>query len=118
MLSENVQDYLKVIYKLSRIPEAAAMVSTTLIAERMEVSAASATNMIKKLAEVSPDFRVSGGGTNPEIRLLIDPSDPAGDLRTSLEVMTSVGEVLARALQPLHHDHRRLLHLTHHLLPI
>lgn len=52
MLSEAVQDYLKVIYKLSRAPEAAAMVSTTLIAERMEVSAASATNMIKKLAEL------------------------------------------------------------------
>ena len=52
MLSEAVQDYLKVIYKLSRAPEAAAMVSTTMIAERMEVSAASATNMIKKLAEL------------------------------------------------------------------
>lgn len=52
MLSKAVQDYLKVIYKLSRAPEAAAMVSTTLIAERMEVSAASATNMIKKLAEL------------------------------------------------------------------
>ena len=52
MLSEAVQDYLKVIYKLSRAPEAAAMVSTTLIAERMEVSAASATNMIKQLAEL------------------------------------------------------------------
>ena len=52
MLSEAVQDYLKVIYKLSRAPEAGAMVSTTLIAERMEVSAASATNMIKKLAEL------------------------------------------------------------------
>jgi len=52
MLSKAVQDYLKVIYKLSRAPEAGAMVSTTLIAERMEVSAASATNMIKKLAEL------------------------------------------------------------------
>ena len=52
MLSKAVQDYLKVIYKLSRAPEAAAMVSTTMIAERMEVSAASATNMIKKLAEL------------------------------------------------------------------
>ena len=52
MLSEAVQNYLKVIYKLSRAPEAAAMVSTTMIAERMEVSAASSTNMIKKLAEL------------------------------------------------------------------
>jgi DtxR family Mn-dependent transcriptional regulator len=52
MLSEAVQDYLKVIYKLGRAPEAATKVSTTLIAERMAVSAASATNMIKKLAEM------------------------------------------------------------------
>ena len=52
MLSEAVQNYLKVIYKLGRAPEAAAMVSTTLIAERMAVSAASATNMIKKLSDM------------------------------------------------------------------
>lgn len=52
MLSEAVQDYLKSIYKLSRSPDAAQMVSTTLIAERMDVSAASATNMVKKLAEM------------------------------------------------------------------
>lgn len=52
MLSEAVQDYLKAIYKLSRAPDAPTMVSTTLIAERMAVSAASATNMIKKLAEM------------------------------------------------------------------
>jgi len=52
MLSEAVQDYLKSIYKLSRSPESGDMVSTTLIAERMNVSAASATNMVKKLAEM------------------------------------------------------------------
>ncbi|MBQ35174.1 MAG: DtxR family transcriptional regulator, partial [Gemmatimonadaceae bacterium] len=52
MLSEAVQDYLKSIYKLGRSPEVETMVSTTLIAERMGVSAASATNMIKKLAEM------------------------------------------------------------------
>jgi len=52
MLSEAVQDYLKSIYKLGRGPEAGAMVSTTLIAERMGVSAASATNMVKKLSEM------------------------------------------------------------------
>ncbi len=53
MLSEAVQDYLKAIYKLSRAPETGRMVSTTLIAERMGVSAASATNMIKRLAEMN-----------------------------------------------------------------
>jgi DtxR family transcriptional regulator, Mn-dependent transcriptional regulator len=52
MLSEAVQDYLKAIYKLSRAPETGQKVSTTLIAERMGVSAASATNMIKRLAEM------------------------------------------------------------------
>jgi DtxR family Mn-dependent transcriptional regulator len=52
MLSEAVQDYLKSIYKLSRSPESGDLVSTTLIAERMNVSAASATNMVKKLAEM------------------------------------------------------------------
>jgi hypothetical protein len=52
MLSEAVQEYLKAIYKLSRAPETGAMVSTTLIAERMSMSAASATNMVKKLAEM------------------------------------------------------------------
>jgi DtxR family Mn-dependent transcriptional regulator len=52
MLSEAVQDYLKSIYKLSRSHESGDMVSTTLIAERMHVSPASATNMVKKLAEM------------------------------------------------------------------
>lgn len=52
MLSESVQDYLKVIYKQARAPDAGAMVTTTVIAERMGVTAASATNMIKKLAEM------------------------------------------------------------------
>ena len=52
MLSEAVQDYLKVIYKVSHQPGAGDTVSTSVIAERMEVSPASATNMIKKLAEM------------------------------------------------------------------
>jgi len=51
----------------------------------------------KKLAETSPDFRVSGGGTNPELRLLVDPADPVADLSKDLAVMTSVAEVLDRA---------------------
>lgn len=52
MLSEAVQDYLKAIYKLATAPQAGEMVTTSLIAERMQVAPASATNMIKKLAEM------------------------------------------------------------------
>ena len=52
VLSEAVQDYLKSIYKLS-VGEYPGTVTTSLIAERMKVSAASATNMIKKLAELN-----------------------------------------------------------------
>ena len=48
MISESMQDYLKTIYKLSQSGEA----TTSAIAEQMDVSAASATNMIKKLAEL------------------------------------------------------------------
>jgi DtxR family Mn-dependent transcriptional regulator len=51
-LSESVQDYLKSIYKLAS-GETPGSVTTSLIAERMKVSAASATNMIKKLAELN-----------------------------------------------------------------
>ena len=52
VLSESVQDYLKCIYKLATV-ESPTTVTTSLIAERMKVSAASATNMIKKLAELN-----------------------------------------------------------------
>jgi DtxR family transcriptional regulator, Mn-dependent transcriptional regulator len=47
MLSEAVQDYLKAIYKLE---ERGGAVSTTALAEEMDVAAASATGMVKKLA--------------------------------------------------------------------
>ncbi len=47
MLSEAVQDYLKAIYKLQ---EQGGAVSTTALAEAMDVAAASATGMVKKLA--------------------------------------------------------------------
>ncbi len=47
MLSEAVQDYLKTIYKLQ---EQGGVVSTSALAEAMEVTAASATGMVKKLA--------------------------------------------------------------------
>src|SRR5438105_2520114 len=49
MISGSMQDYLKVIYKLSG---AGAEVSSSAIAEGLGVSAASATNMIKKLTDL------------------------------------------------------------------
>jgi DtxR family Mn-dependent transcriptional regulator len=49
MLTQAIQDYLKSIYKLRGAGDG---VSTTAIAERMGVSAASATNMVKKLARL------------------------------------------------------------------
>lgn len=50
MLSEAVQDYLKAIYKLGQGEDGP--VTTSLIAERLEVAPASVTNMVKKLAEL------------------------------------------------------------------
>ena len=52
MITEAVQDYLKTIYKLQQNSTRSA-VNTSLVAENMGVSAASATNMIKKLAEMN-----------------------------------------------------------------
>lgn len=49
MLTQAIQDYLKVIYKLRREGEGT---TTTAIADRLGVSAASVTNMIKKLARL------------------------------------------------------------------
>lgn len=49
MLSEAVQDYLKAIYRLQ---EQRGTVSTSALAEAMEVTAASATGMMKKLADL------------------------------------------------------------------
>lgn len=49
MQTQAVEDYLKVIYELQRQE---GRVSTTALANRMEVTAASATGMIKKLARL------------------------------------------------------------------
>lgn len=49
MLSPAMEDYLKIIYLLQQDNE---VVSTSMVAERKEVSAASATGMIKKLAQM------------------------------------------------------------------
>jgi len=50
MLSKYVEDYIKNIYMLQ---ESGRRVSTTALAQSLKVSAASATNMIKKLTELS-----------------------------------------------------------------
>lgn len=52
MISQAAQDYLKAIYKLLNGRDAVASVNTSMVAEKMEVAAASATNMVKKLAEM------------------------------------------------------------------
>ena len=52
MLSQAAEDYLKTIYHLQHGDQGSRRVTTSLLAERMEVAAASATNMIKKLAEM------------------------------------------------------------------
>ena len=53
MLSQAAQDYLKSIYILQHGHEPRETVNTSMVAERMDVAAASATNMIKKLAEMN-----------------------------------------------------------------
>ena len=53
MLSQAAQDYIKSNYKLQNGHEPVESVNTSLIAEKMEVAAASATNMVKKLAELN-----------------------------------------------------------------
>jgi len=49
MLTQAIEDYLKVIYKLRQAGEA---VTTNAIAQRLNVAPASASNMIKKLARL------------------------------------------------------------------
>lgn len=51
MLSPSVEDYLKAIYKLEAQPDAPP-VATGAVAHAMDVSPASASNMIKRLAEL------------------------------------------------------------------
>ena len=52
MISQAVEDYLKSIYKLQHGGAEKDRVTTSVIADRMQVAAASATSMIKKLAEI------------------------------------------------------------------
>ena len=52
MISQSAQDYLKTIYELQKGHDPVPSVNTSLVAEKMKVAAASATNMVKKLAEM------------------------------------------------------------------
>ncbi len=52
-LSTNVQDYLKRIYELTLTEEKA---TTTQLAEALEISAASVTNMLQKLSKTDPPY--------------------------------------------------------------
>src|SRR5699024_5555937 len=61
VLSQSVEDYLKAIYTLEDEGEGA---STTKIAESMDVSSASATNMLKRLAKMGlVDYQSYKGAT-------------------------------------------------------
>ncbi|MEE3234372.1 MAG: metal-dependent transcriptional regulator [Candidatus Latescibacterota bacterium] len=53
MRSESIEDYLKAIYKLQSSEDSSTKVTTSLICKRMNVSPASATNMVKKLADIN-----------------------------------------------------------------
>ena len=52
MISQSSQDYLKTIYKLTYGVRPVDSVTTSLVAEKMDVAPASATNMLKKLDEM------------------------------------------------------------------
>lgn len=53
LLSTNIQDYLKKIYELTTTEERA---TTTQLAEALEISAASVTNMLQKLSKTDPPY--------------------------------------------------------------
>jgi transcription elongation GreA/GreB family factor len=55
----------------------------------------------KKQAEMSPDFRIAGGGTNPELRLLVEPADPSQELEGQMKHMLDLTEVIERAREVL-----------------
>ena len=55
----------------------------------------------KKLAEMSPDYRIAGGGTNPELRLLVEPADPSSELEGQMKHMLDITEVIKRSREVL-----------------
>lgn len=55
----------------------------------------------RKLAEGSAWFRVTGAGARAEVRLLLEASDPAQELKKQLDSLGSLEAVLARATDQL-----------------
>ena len=53
IVSQAIQDYLKAIYKLQKGRDPVDTVNTSVVAEKMQVAPASATNMIKKLSAMN-----------------------------------------------------------------
>ena len=66
--SPAVQDYLKAIYQLGEHPEDGSPITVSRIAEAIDVSAPSASNMLKKLAEMGY-VRAHEGERRPSVEL-------------------------------------------------
>ncbi len=105
MLSQAVEDYLKTIYKL----QGEGAVSTTEIAREMNVSSASVTNMIKRLASLGLVSHQSYRGVS-----LTEPGE-----KVALEIIRHhrllelyLKEVLGYSWQQLHEEAE---HLEHHI---
>ena len=106
MLSQAVEDYLKAIYLLEEEEEP---VSTTELAEALDVSSASATNMIKRLAE--------GGFVSHEPYKGVKLTDPGRTV--ALEIVRHhrlielyLREVMGYSLSEVHAEAE---HLEHHI---
>lgn len=74
MASKALEDYLKIIYKLEEANETDKGVSTSAIAERLAISQASVSNMLKKLADkelirYEPYYGVSLSGAGRKVAL-------------------------------------------------
>lgn len=109
MLSQAVEDYLKAIYKLQEIGEADRPVSTTDVARRLDVSAASVTNMAKRLGQMGlVDYQSYKGVV----------LTPAGE-KIALEIIrhhrlleTYLREVMGYSWDLIHEEAE---HLEHHI---
>src|SRR5436309_2030397 len=91
MLTQAIEDYLKVIYKLHQAGEA---VTTNAIAQRLNVAPASASNMIKKLARLQP------GVTVEVVDVAADGSIRLRTARAGLQVSFDQARAVYVALEP------------------
>lgn len=103
-LSRSVEDYLKAIYALSELGDA---VSTSSIAQAMEVQPASVTGMVKRLAESGylthvpyRGVRLTEAGTREALRIL----------RRHRIIETYLTERLGYAWEEVHPEAERLEH--------